>query len=338
MTPSSLIGAFEWDGKPWKLSRKRKRLEEYKAKQQGKKKKTVEQKTKQQEENVSQVPFIPHTTEELECQQLGFHISVPGITVINGKPGSGKSHLLRYIFYLNRHKFRLGLAVSGTLFDENNLDFVPNENKRTQYNKDDAKELIRLQEQVPKHLRRPAYFILDDYVSDQNLWNDPTFKDICTRCRHLHIYICICTQYINLVPPVFRECAFQSCIFYLDTKRSIDAAYSSYGNGFYTEKEFRQWMDSHLSRNEFLFVDKTHNSHVSNHASSISSNEKQPQPASEDQKPQQQPQPESHRHEHCVFKAPGHVPYFQLWSPLSLMTPQQLKKYQQQKQQQKQKK
>lgn len=227
----------------------------------------------------------PMSEEEVEGKRMGFHISVPGICLINGKPGSGKSHLLRYIFYINKEKFRLGLAVSGTLHDPQNLDYVPESFKMHRYDPGRVQELIQRQMSVPKEIRQPAYFIADDYISDKKMWEDPGFQDMCTRCRHLEILVVVNTQYINKVPPIFRESAFQSALFHLDTKRSVDAAYDSYGNGFDTVQDFKMWNKGQLGKHEFLFVDKYN---------------------IEDD-------------DHKVFKAPEDIPPFKLWDPEAAM-------------------
>ena len=235
----------------------------------------------------SQVPFDPISTEKLQCENLGFKISVPGILIINGRPGSGKSHLERYVFYTHRHALRLGYVVSGTLHDDNNLDFVPEIFKSGRYDPTRVQWLVNKQKEAKLKFGKtsPAYFVADDYISDNSMWSDRGFIDMCTQCRHLNIWIVICTQHVNKIPPIFRESSFQSCVFYLHTKRAVDAAYDSYGDGFRRVQDFEDWMTKTLGENEFLFVNRV------------------------------TPKGWSKQGEHDVFKAPPKVPPFKLWDP-----------------------
>lgn len=239
------------------------------------------------EEN-AEIPLPIYGEEELEAKSMGFHVSIPGIFILNGKPGSGKSHLMKYVFYINRDKFRLGLAVSGTYHDPANLDFVPAlpEYRMTRYDGSRVRWLLNEQAKIPKEVRKPAYFIADDYISDRNMWEDQAFQDMCTQCRHFDIFVCINTQYINKVPPLFRESAFQTAIFKQDTKRSIDAAYESYGNGFDTVNDFKRFNKQQLASYEFLFIDKFH-----------------PEGNTEDSRQ--------------IFQSPEHIPSFKLWDHVS---------------------
>lgn len=237
---------------------------------------------KPNEDVVSPEPI--HTAEAVEAKRMGFEISLPGILLINGRPGSGKSHLLRYVFYINRHKFRLGLVVSGTWHEAENLNFVPEgeEYRMRRYDSAKIRWLLTTQAAIPKEERKMAYFIADDYISDRNMWDDQYFQDMCTQCRHYDIFVCINTQYVNKVPPIIREAAFQTAVFKQDTKRSLQAAYESYGSGFETEKDFKRFNDQKLQKYEFLFIDKFH--------------------------PEQQS-----AESHLIFQAPHAVPSFKLW-------------------------
>lgn len=190
-----------------------------------------------------------------DAETNGFKINVPGICVINGKPGSGKSTLEKYIMYIHQDKFIQGLSVSGTSFDPQNLSYVPPEMKTMEYNPARLASLMQMQEKIPKEERKCIYFIIDDYICDNNLWFDRTFKTFVTCIRHYHGFIIICTQHINKVPPIIREAAFQACIFHVDTQSSMKAAYESYGSGFETEKDFRNF-NKKLEQYHFLFVNK----------------------------------------------------------------------------------
>ena len=53
-------------------------------------------------------------------------VSVPGLVILNSKPGGGKSHLMRYIVYLHRKEIAHAIAFSKSCFRPGNLDYIPN--------------------------------------------------------------------------------------------------------------------------------------------------------------------------------------------------------------------
>lgn len=214
-----------------------------------------------------------------DAEANGFIITIPGICVINGKPGSGKSTLEKYIMYLHQDKFVQGLSVSGTSFNPRNLNYVPEEMKTMRYDPNRLAQLMIMQTKIPENERKIIYLIIDDYICDNNLWFDQTFVTFVTSIRHYNGFIIICTQHINKVPPIIREAAFQACIFHMDTQKSMKAAYESYGSGFETEKDFRNF-NMKLEKYHFLFVNKAN--------------------PSED---------------HPIMKSPENVPDFMLYSP-----------------------
>jgi hypothetical protein len=53
-----------------------------------------------------------------------------------------------------------------------------------------------------------------------------------------------------------REGAFQVAIFYMDTKRSLEAAYESYGQDFEDYQSFKHFLQSKTGQYRFLYKDK----------------------------------------------------------------------------------
>jgi hypothetical protein len=80
--------------------------------------------------------------------------------------------------------------------------------------------------------------------------------DAVTQCRHYNLWIILSTQAINKIPNAMREGAFQVAIFYTDTKRSLEAAYESYGQDFENFQSFKHFLQSHTGQYRFLFKDK----------------------------------------------------------------------------------
>lgn len=164
-------------------------------------------------------PPSTYLAHQPSCDDLG--INIPGMCIFNSKPGGGKSHLLRYLMFANRHRFAYGICFSKTAFREGNLDYIPyfegSEEDRARYlnfkhmmYSEAALQALLDKQKGYKDADRPCCFIIfDDDISDPGMFNTPAFIDAATMYRHYNTWICVCTQYINKLSTTARECASQ---------------------------------------------------------------------------------------------------------------------------------
>lgn len=194
----------------------------------------------------------PHVDKETDILE---QISMPGVCLINSKSQGGKSHAAHCIFYANRSKFAWGVAFSNTVFNEDNMTFVPKEFKHRRYNKEVLREVLVLQLSVPQE-RRPLVFIaFDDCITDFHM-EDKVLMEAITQTKHYNIFIMITTQSINKVPNFARENAFQVLLFKMFSKNQLDAAYDSYGQDFETVKDFKKRVNNRLGDHVFAFINR----------------------------------------------------------------------------------
>lgn len=189
-------------------------------------------------------------------------ISIPGVFIINSKSGGGKSHLISYLFYelvYIRKRVAYGIAFSKTIYNASNLFYIPEKYKYPSYQETALKNLLELQKSIPESHRPTAFVLFDDCISDPKQWNSPVLLDAITQCRHWRLWVILSTQYINKIPPSMREGAFQVALFYMDTKRSLEAAYESYGQDFEDFQSFKRFLQSKTGDHRFLFKDKCTN-------------------------------------------------------------------------------
>lgn len=144
--------------------------------------------------------------------------------ILNSKPGGGKSHLQRYLMYMNRDRFAYGVCFSKSAFREGNLEYVPYFEgspedkarylnfKHMLYSEPALRALLVKQASYPDGNRPCAFVIFDDDISDPNMFNSSAFIDAVTMYRHYNLWICICIQYINKLSTTARECASQVSI------------------------------------------------------------------------------------------------------------------------------
>lgn len=187
------------------------------------------------------------------------NILVPSLIIITASIGSGKSHLLRYIMNEIKDKLDYGIVFSHTIFDDENLDYIPKKFKHRVYNPDLIKSLMKIQSEQPKQIRKKAFMILDDFLGGKSTkktpnWSTcPVFTDLLSELRHYNVFIVINTQYINKIPPIVREQALNVAIFNSDTKRSLNALYESYGQSFNSYDLFREHILRNVKEHNFLW-------------------------------------------------------------------------------------
>lgn len=190
------------------------------------------------------------------------NILVPSLIIITASIGSGKSHLLRYIMNEIKDKLDYGIVFSHTIFDDENLEYIPKKFKHKIYNPDLIKSLMKIQAAQPKKTRKRAFVILDDFLGGKSTktspsWSTcPVFRDLATELRHYNVFVVINTQYINTVPPIIREQALNVAIFNSDTERSLEALYESYGQSFKKFNLFRDHILENVKEHNFLWYSR----------------------------------------------------------------------------------
>ena len=72
-------------------------------------------------------------------------IEIPSLILINAPQGSGKSHLIRYIMYMNRKKFDYGIVFTNTLFEDDSFDYVNKKYVHPEYDPNALTSLMKIQ-------------------------------------------------------------------------------------------------------------------------------------------------------------------------------------------------
>ena len=179
----------------------------------------------------------------------------PGLHIICGLQGGGKSHLIRYIMHEKRRTFNWGIVFTQTKFGGGNFDYIPENFVHAQYSPAKLIALKKLQERLIKDGKSPAAFIIFDDCLYGKIWNDPELLSLCTQLRHYNITCIISTQYPNALPPPLRTNAFTVSIFQMTTERALKALYESFGQLFESYTAFRQYIFANTGDHSFLLFD-----------------------------------------------------------------------------------
>jgi hypothetical protein len=196
-------------------------------------------------------------TRTTENAPKNFHISLPGVLLINSKSQGGKSHLGHCIMYNHRKQFAWGVSFSQSGFNVENLSYVPGKFKHIRYSPIVLKALLMEQAKLINAGEKAplVYIIFDDAITDIDP-EDKVLKEAITQSKHYNIFILITTQSINALPTWIRENAFQICLFKMWTESAIEAAYRSYGQNHGNVKEFKTNVNNKLGDHVFAFSDR----------------------------------------------------------------------------------
>ena len=179
----------------------------------------------------------------------------PGLHIICGLQGGGKSHLIKYIMYENRRTFSWGIVFTQTKFGGGNFDYVPKNFIHEQYSPAKLKALKNLQKKYIANEKKPAAFVIFDDCLYGKIWNDPELLSLCTQLRHYNITCIISTQYPQAIPPSIRTNAFTVSMFQMTTKISINALFESYGQLFENFNAYKDYLFANTGDHSFLLFD-----------------------------------------------------------------------------------
>lgn len=181
--------------------------------------------------------------------------SEPCIIACYGRPGSGKSHLAKYIIgkmYADK-KLDFIYCITGTPYNNFYQEFI-DESFITTYS--DAK-LLRLLNFCKKYKENKKVLVLDDVMGSVR-FNANVFKYLMNNFRHLGLTLIIISQYINATPPNYRNNVKYEFVFYQDIERAIEASYQSNCYGYFdTPKEWGEYLKKHCKQYICIFIDKT---------------------------------------------------------------------------------
>lgn len=126
--------------------------------------------------------------------------------VIIGKPGTGKSSLMKDLLYSKKHIFPVGMVMSGTE-DSNGFyeSIFPSSFVYNNYDEEKVKNFIERQKISKQHVENPwAVLIIDDCTDDPKIFNRPLQQGLYKNGRHWKMWYMLSLQYPTDIRPVIR--------------------------------------------------------------------------------------------------------------------------------------
>jgi len=175
----------------------------------------------------------------------------PFVLCIFGPPGQGKTQLAKYVTVdmWNKRAFDYAIVVSTTDFNDD-WSFLPKKSHK-RWSEKLRKKIIEVQTNPE---RGRLLLILEDQAGTFP-WDTNVIASFISCYRHYNLKIIICMQYVNLVPPIIRECAGIAVMFKQVTDISRQELYKSYGMNYGDKKEFYSYLDENTGDYWFILYD-----------------------------------------------------------------------------------
>eukprot|EP01127_Copromyxa_protea_P011193 TRINITY_DN279_c0_g3_i1.p1 TRINITY_DN279_c0_g3~~TRINITY_DN279_c0_g3_i1.p1 ORF type:complete len:153 (+),score=16.51 TRINITY_DN279_c0_g3_i1:335-793(+) len=138
-------------------------------------------------------------------------IDTPGLLIICGLQGGGKSHYIKSLMYERRKKFDWGIVFSNTGWGDGNFDYVPEACVYEHYDEKRLENLKALQKKCIKAGRRPHAFVIFDDCLEKKQWESEARNQI-----------------------------FQVALFKMNNRFAVQSMYDSFGQMFESCDEFKR--------------------------------------------------------------------------------------------------
>lgn len=212
--------------------------------------------------------------EKLKLNKFKIKSILPDATILClGKRRSGKSFLVRDIFYNHRH-IPCGVIFSGT--EEANPffgDFIPDSFIHSEYDPDLIQSILNKQKRKIKEAKvtgkspdgklnsNNKFVVLDDMLHDAQSWKkDKTIKNIFYNGRHYNILFILTMQYAQAIPPDLRSNIDYIFIFNESSVANRKKIYDAYCGMIPSFDHFCNILDACTQNHECLVIKTSGNS------------------------------------------------------------------------------
>lgn len=178
---------------------------------------------------------------------------------IIGKPGTGKSVLIKDIIYSKKDLIPVGMVISGSE-DSNKFyeTFFPKLFVYEKYQKDIVEKFIERQKIAKDKFKEPwnpwSLLIMDDCMDDVKIFNDPVMIGLFKNSRHWSMLSIFACQYVFDFKPVIRSNIDGIFIFREPNVITREKIWKNFASIIPTFKLFNQFMDELTTDYTCLYI------------------------------------------------------------------------------------
>lgn len=184
--------------------------------------------------------------------------------VVIGKPGSGKSTMIKSILYAKRHIFPSGIVFSGTE-DTNGFysNFFPSTFIYNNYNLEVLQNFQKRQKKMGrrskenKNLNPWSVCLIDDCTDDTKIFNHPDMVGMYKRGRHWNMLYILSLQYALDIKPNIRSNIDGVFLTKEPNKKIRKKLYDNYASMIPDFDTFSAIMDQVTENYTALYIDNT---------------------------------------------------------------------------------
>lgn len=127
--------------------------------------------------------------------------------VVIGKPGTGKSNLIKHLLYSKKHIIPVAIVFSGT--EESNhfySEFIPSTFVFNNYDEESIQKYLKRQKLSREHLKNPwSCLVVDDCTDESKVFTKPLQQRLFKNGRHYNQLYILSLQYAIDIRPNLRN-------------------------------------------------------------------------------------------------------------------------------------
>ena len=182
-------------------------------------------------------------TNNLELERVDFEsLSINGCMIVAGPSQSGKTTIVLDIMAAHRHKFSYACIFSGS--EKYNHTYSQHVHPMLiHYNlsKPELEGVYAFQaDAYAKDPNQRCLMIIDDQMSRKDFLKWPITAQIFYECRHINLFLIICTQYLLLLEPSFRTNAIGIVFTKQPSVETRRGYHRQFFDGFHSFEKFDQ--------------------------------------------------------------------------------------------------
>lgn len=183
-------------------------------------------------------------------------LQLPGVYVICGLQGGGKSWLIKYMMACVGDTFDVVLVFSNTAFAEGNFDYIADPDYvHREYKEDVLRGMMDIfEEQITAGRPLKGCVIFDDCITGKQ-WMSEALVSLVTQVRHYNITLILSTQYPKYIRPIFHTNAFRVFMFNMGSLIALKALWEAYGQLFSFDEFKAYFMEATGPKHQFLSYD-----------------------------------------------------------------------------------